>query len=213
MFASLRLGRLGRWPRLLLAGACLLLALLSATGAARQHPPATATAPVVVAARDLPAGTTLTARDLAVARWPGELQPTGARGDPAGLLGRRLAGPVAAREPLTPQRLVGNALTRGLGAELVAAPVVLDDPHAADLVHAGDRVTVLATPRAPDVPDVTPPTTTKVAIVAEHALALAVLPADEQAAAEIVLAVDESTAVRLTRDRPAQMFTLVVDPP
>src|SRR5579875_2710958 len=155
MFASMRLGRFGRWPRLLLAGACLLLALLSATGAAR-HSSAAPTARVVVAARDLPAGATLTARDLAVARWPAELRPSGARGDPSALVGRRLAGPVTAREPLTPQRLVGNALTRGLAADLVAAPVVLDDPHAADLVRPGDRVTVLATPRVPDVPDVTP---------------------------------------------------------
>jgi hypothetical protein len=49
--------------------------------------------------------------------------------------------------------------------------------------------------------------------VAEHVLVLAVLPGADDAAAEVVLAVDESTAVRITRDRPAQMFTLVVDPP
>src|SRR5579862_2422378 len=78
MFGSLRhrLPRLGRAPRLCLAGACLLLALLSATGAKHGPAPAPSVA-VLVAARDLPAGHTLARSDVAVGRWPPDLRPAG----------------------------------------------------------------------------------------------------------------------------------------
>jgi Flp pilus assembly protein CpaB len=215
MFSSLRrrLPRIGRLPRLLAAGICLLLAASSALGATRPRPRSASVAPVVVAARDLPAGSVLGHADLAVARWPARLRPAGARAGPQTLLGRRLAGPIRAREPVTDARLVGGALTRGLPAHTVAAPLLLDDPHAADVVQAGDRVTVLETPRAADPAAAAPTVRGAVTRVAEHVLVLAVLPGADDAAAEVVLAVDESTAVRITRDRPAQMFTLVVDPP
>src|SRR5579884_793336 len=100
MFSSLRsrLPVLGRWPRLLAAGTCLLLALGSALGTARKPAAAGPTAPVVVAARDLPAGATLTAKDLNIARWPTRLRPSGARDRLGALVGQRLAGAVTARE-------------------------------------------------------------------------------------------------------------------
>ena len=58
-------------------------------------------------------------------------------------VGRVLAGPVRSGEALTDVRLVGSSLlTRG--GRLVAAPVRLADPATAGLLHAGDRVDVLA---------------------------------------------------------------------
>jgi hypothetical protein len=40
-----------------------------------------------------------------------------------------------------------------------------------------------------------------------------VLPATDQAGAELVLAVDRATAVRITRDSSNHVFTAVVAPP
>lgn len=218
MFRSLRrrLPSVGRVPRLIAAALCLLLAASSALHA-RKAKAGELLVPVVVAAHDLPAGHALHAADLKVARWPANLRPVSARGDPLRLIGQRLAGPVRTGEPISDTRLVGIGLARGLPTGEVAAPVLLDDPHTTDVVHAGDRVTLLETPRPPDA-GVTeqPPAAVPVTRVVDRALVLAVLPGSpgdaSGAAAEVVLAVDEPTAVRLTRDRPAQIFTLVVHP-
>jgi Flp pilus assembly protein CpaB len=207
-----RLPRLGRWPRLCAVGICLCLAAASALQSRHPRTSATAGTAVVVAWRDLPAGHTLGRDDVSVTRWPPGLRPAGARGDPAGLIGQRLSGPVHAREPLLDTRLVGATLARGLAAGTVAAPVQLDDPHATDVVHAGDRVTVLETPRLlGDAADALPKAT--VSRLADHVLVLAVLPARDVETGEVVLAVDAATAVQIARDRPTQVFTLLVDPP
>src|SRR4051812_50031977 len=88
------LPRIGRWPRLLVAGTCLLLALASAVGGHQAvDAPAATAQPVVVAARPLPAGHLLARADLALARWPTAGRPAGARSDPSTVAGRRLAGP------------------------------------------------------------------------------------------------------------------------
>src|SRR5438445_10386052 len=92
------LPRIGKWPRLLLFGMCLLLAAGSALGAKRGAVHTSRTVAVVVAARDLPAGRALTRHDLRIARWPAPVLPAGVRGDPAAVVGRRLSGPVAAGE-------------------------------------------------------------------------------------------------------------------
>jgi Flp pilus assembly protein CpaB len=211
-----RLPRIGKWPRLCAVGVCLLLALWSALGSKQGNPPRPVqVARVVVAARNLPAGHTIARGDLAVARWPATLRPASARADPRSLIGRRLAGPIDAREPLTPNRIVGRELTHGLAGGLAAVPVSLDDPHTADVVRAGNRVDVLATPRPMEFADSRAPTTgdPPVHTIASGALVLAVLPRIDDAAAELVLAVDSATAVRITRDRPGQVFTVLVQPP
>src|SRR3954466_5119447 len=66
---------------------------------------------VAVSARDLPAGTGLTADDLATSRYPPAAVPAGGAGAPERLLGRALAGGVRAREPITDARLVGPGVT------------------------------------------------------------------------------------------------------
>jgi Flp pilus assembly protein CpaB len=218
MFGSWRwrLARIGKWPRLCAVGLCLLLALSSALGGKHAAPSRRLeTTPVVVAARDLPAGHTLSPRDLAVARWPTRIRPTSATTDPHALIGRRLAGRVAAREALTSSRIVGRDLTYGLAAGLAAVPVSVDDPHTADVVRAGDRIDLLATPRPDDVARAPsragsdPPVHT----VTSRALVLAVLPGTDTADAALVLAVDAATAARIARDRSRQTFTVVLEPP
>jgi Flp pilus assembly protein CpaB len=96
--------------------------------------------PVVVAARDLASGATLTSADLAVRRYPVAVAPTGPT---VRALGRTLAGPVTQGEPITGVRLVSPSLLSGYPG-LVALPVRLSDADAAGLLRAGDHVDLVA---------------------------------------------------------------------
>ena len=213
MFGSLRarLPRIGRVPRLLIAGVCLLMALASALGA--KHRTTTVGVPTVVAARDLPAGRVLARADLRVVRMPAEIRPVGARADPSSVVRRRLAGALGVREVITSARLVGAELARGLGAGLVAAAVPMDDSRAVDLVQVGDRVDLLEAPRAPDVLDAAPITAPRVQTAAAGVRVLAVLPSRDGDGAELIVAIDRGTVLRITRDRSGHVFTAVVVPP
>jgi pilus assembly protein CpaB len=180
--------------------------------ALRSPPPAdagVATAPVVVAAADLATGTALAAADLKVSLLPADTAPAGRAEDPAPLIGRRLASPVRAGEPVTDVRLVGPGLTSGLPSGQVAAPVRLADLAVTALVRAGDHVDVLAT--APDA--------TAAEVVAAGALVLAASgPAEDAASAQdvaglLVLAVDESTAARLAAVATTATLTVSLPPP
>jgi Flp pilus assembly protein CpaB len=159
---------------------------------------------VVVAAHDLPAGTVLTAADLAVARYPPDAVPAGAAAEPAMLLRRLVAGSVRAREPITDARLVGPGLTSLLPEGQVAAPVRLADLAVAALVRSGDRVDVLAT--APDAE--------AAEVVVGGALVLAANGSDEAAGGGLLmLAVDADTAARLAAVATTATLTVTLPPP
>jgi Flp pilus assembly protein CpaB len=96
---------------------------------------------VWVAARDLPAGTTLAARDVAARALPREAVPAGVVRAAAG---RTLSGPVRRGEPLTDARLRSGGLLDEHDPAAVATPIRLADAAVARLVHPGDRVDVLA---------------------------------------------------------------------
>ena len=104
---------------------------------------------VVVAGRDLPGGSPLSAADLQLARLPPSAVPGGALRLTSAAVGRMLAAPVRRGEPLTDVRLVGSRLVAALGPGLVATPVRLADPAVAGLLRPGDRVDVLAAPADP----------------------------------------------------------------
>lgn len=198
-------------------GVCLLLALSSALGKGTDAPVGRSV-PVLVAARDLPAGHTVRAQDVRVAQWPPSLRPSSARAAPTGVVGRRLVAPVAAREAVTSDRLLGPGLAAALPAGLVVAPVTVDDPHVAEFVHAGDRVDLLATSRPPDGLDPPAPHASGVATLARAVLVLAAfsgaaVSGSDGAGSEIVLAVDRSVAIAVARDRSTHLFTVVTDPP
>lgn len=227
MFTSLRrrLPRLGRFPRLCGIGICLLLALDSAASrSSRSRAAAVPTAvPVVAAARTLPVGHVLQRADLTVLRWPRPLRPATARADPAALVGRRLAGPLARGEPVTATRLLGRDLATGLPSGLVAVAVPLVDGSALDLVRPGDRVDLLAAPRTDEVDG--RPAPGSIATLARAAPALAVLGTEPDgdagsaagglagAGAEIVLAVPRAAAVAISRAAPSHLFTAVLVSP
>ncbi|WP_433180861.1 SAF domain-containing protein [Actinoallomurus sp. CA-150999] len=128
---------LSRHRRLIAAG---LAAGAAAFGlaAARPHPRGV---PVLVAARDLPAGATLGAADVGVRALPARAVPDGAVRQAAG---RTLTGPIRRGEPLTDVRLRGGTLLDGADPGTVAIPVRLADAAVVRLLHAGDRVDLLA---------------------------------------------------------------------
>jgi Flp pilus assembly protein CpaB len=160
--------------------------------------------PVVVAARDLPAGTALASADLTTARYPPDVAPSGVTGDPEQLRSKVLAGSVRAHEPITDARLVGPGITSLLPEGQVAAPVRLADLAVAALVHTGDRVDVLAT--AADAP--------AAELVAESALVVAATGADEEAGAGLLLlAVDDETAARLAAAATSATLTVTLPRP
>jgi Flp pilus assembly protein CpaB len=189
--------------------AAAVLAALALFLALRPPPPAASAAAaelvgVAVAARDLPAGTVLTAADLTVARYPSDAVPAGAAGTRDPLLQRVLAAGVRAHEPITDARLVGAGLTALLPGGQVAAPVRLADLAVAGLVRAGDRVDVLAV--APDA--------AAAELVAGDALVLAATGEDEQAGRGLLLiAVDEETAARLAAAATTATLTVNLPPP
>ncbi len=189
----------------LLAVAALFLALRPSPSPATARP--SADTPVAVAALDLPAGTVLSATDVAVVRLPPGVVPRGVVPDAGSLVGRALAGAVRAGEPLTDARLVGPGLTALLPAGLVAAPVRLADLAVAGLVRAGDRVNVLAAL----------PEAERAEAVAADALVLSApgTASDDvdPAAGLLVLAVDPATAARLAAVATTATLTLSLPPP
>lgn len=114
----------------------------------RPEPPRTT--PVVVAARDLPAGTTIAAQDLRVARVPGALGLDGVLDDAAALVGESTAVPVPAGLPVVPGLLATGDVAGPEGT--VVAAVRLADPAVAALLAPGTRVDlVAATPESAGV--------------------------------------------------------------
>jgi len=121
-----------------LAAGCAAVAVLAGVHAAR--PPAAPTVAVTVAARDLASGTVLGHDDLVTRRYPAGNAPAGS--DP-GALGRTLAAPVRAGEPVTDVRLVAPTLVAGYPGR-VALPVRIADADAVALLRAGDRIGLVA---------------------------------------------------------------------
>jgi pilus assembly protein CpaB len=107
---------------------------------------------VVVASMDLPLATTLTAEQLAVARWPEDARPEGTFVDPKELVGRVLLSGVSKNEPILPSKLAtreaGNGLAALIPENMRAAAVRVDDVvGVAGFVHPDDHVDVIVTMR------------------------------------------------------------------
>lgn len=122
-----------------------LAALLTATavlvGVRTVAAPPPATTGVLVAARDLPAGTTLVADHLTTVDFAEGTEPSAVAAQP---VGRTLAAPVSAGEPITDPRLLGQGLAQAHDG-LAVLPVRLPDAGAAALLRPGDRIDLLAT--------------------------------------------------------------------
>jgi len=121
-----------------LAAACAGVAMLAGIHAARPQPAPTVA--VRVAAHDLASGTVLSDDDLVVRRYPSSVAPPGSVGH---VVGRTLAAPVRAGEPVTDVRLVAPSLVAGYPGR-VALPVRVADADAVALLRVGDRVSLVA---------------------------------------------------------------------
>jgi pilus assembly protein CpaB len=207
------LARLAGWPRRALAGALLLTAVVVAlhphapTAQPGLQPVGT---PVVVAARDIPAGTVLARPDLLAVSLPPDVVPAGTARDVPALVGRTIGGPVRRGEAVTDARLVGPGLATGLGPqESSATPVRLADAEAAALVRPGDRVDVLGTPV-----DRTDASTADAVEVATGVRVLAVLRGREAAdGVVLVVASTPEAARRLVGAAGRNRLTVTVRPP
>lgn len=123
--------------------AALLTAVAVATGIHAAAAPPPPSVDVVVAARDLTAGTVLAPGDLRAVGFAPDSVPAGASDDAIDAVGRTLAAPLRAGEPVTDVRVVGPALTDGYPG-LTAVPVRLPDAGMVDLLRVGDRVDLVA---------------------------------------------------------------------
>jgi len=132
-------GVLWRW-RFAVAALALGVAVSSALETLR--PPPAPVRPVVVAARDLPAGTTIARTDLRVAHVPAGLAVAGAATVPGALVGRGTAVAVPAGLPVVPE-LLASGVPGGPPGTVVAA-VRFGDPAVAALLAPGAHVDVLA---------------------------------------------------------------------
>lgn len=121
-----------------LAAVSAAIAVLAGLQAART--PGDPTVPVTVAAHDLVSGTKLTSGDVEVRRLPARVVPSGLE---THAVGRTLAAPIRAGEPITDVRLVGPALAAGYPAR-VAMPVRIADADMVGLLQVGDRVDLVA---------------------------------------------------------------------
>ena len=187
-----------RHRRLLAAG---LAAAAVASGLSAVAPAAPPSTSVLVAARDLAAGTALAADDLVRAALPTGLVPDGAVLQSAAAVGRVVAGPVRRGEPLTDVRLLGAALLPA-GPD-VAVPVRLAEPATGALVQPGDVVDVLSA-----APEGGP-----AAAVVATGLPVLSVPDLQDAAGEgalVVVAASRSTAARLAAAAVTGRLSVVV---
>ena len=114
------------------------MAVLAGIHAAR--PRAGDTVAVTVAAHDLVSGTVLGRSDVATRRFPAGSAPAGAR---IRAVGRTLAGPVRAGEPITDVRLVTPGLVAGYPGR-VGLRVRVADADAVRLLRVGDHIDLVA---------------------------------------------------------------------
>ena len=126
--------------RRIAAGGLVVLA-----GVAAFRPdPADADTDVVIAARDLSPGATLTADDVDVERRSATTVPDGALRAVDLVVGTTLAGPARRGEIITDARVLGSRLS-GLaaGPDARVVPLHLADAAVLDLIRPGDVVDVL----------------------------------------------------------------------
>jgi pilus assembly protein CpaB len=105
---------------------------------------------LAVAARDLAPGAVLTAEDIRLVDWPGEVLPLGYSGSADELVGRGLLTPVRTHEPLLSEKLAnregGGGMPILIPEGMRAVSVRVDEVvQVAGFVIAGTRVDVMVT--------------------------------------------------------------------
>lgn len=127
-----------RW---VIAAVCVGLAAMVVVHQLRPPPPAST--PVVVAARDLPAGTVLTETDLQVEYVS---QPLPGPSEPEEVLAGRLVVALPAGAPVVETMLLGPALVEAAPPGTVVVPVRLADAAIVSLARPGDLLDLYLSP-------------------------------------------------------------------
>lgn len=131
-----------KYRRLLAIGVAMLAVALSLAALAPEREETVA---VLVAGRDLPAGSVLHAEDLRMVQVPVSLLPANGYGTAESIEGSRLAIPLAAGAPLLETMIIGPGLLAGSPPGTVAVPLRLNDASTATLLRAGQQVNVVLT--------------------------------------------------------------------
>lgn len=187
-----------------LAAICAALAVVTGISAAR--PASLPTEPVMVAARDLAAGTQLEAADVTTVSWRPDSVPDGALlvHDPP--LGQRVAAPMRAGEPFTDARLLQPGLLTGYPEGSVLATLRVADPAAGTVIRAGDVVDIVgADPQGRD--------SAMVVASGVPIISMPVAPAEATTVSDglvLVVAVDHRTALRLADATVRQQLSVLV---
>lgn len=124
--------------------AALLLCLAAGLAVQQLTPAPAPTVMAWAAARDLPAGRTLSAGDLAPVQIPPGMLPDGAL-DPAGLEGQQLGVALRRGQVLSDSLLVGPGLLAGSPPGAAAVPLRMADPASIQLVSPGQLIDVVLT--------------------------------------------------------------------
>lgn len=158
---------------------------------------------MLVARRDLPSGTVITADDLRSAVLPRDARPAHALSRQAAL-GRRVAGPMRAGETLTDYRVLQPDSLAGYGDDAVLTAVRVDDLDGLRGVHVGDRVNVVA---------VDPGGESKAEVVARDVEVVTVPPPEDGSdATPIGIVTTEDVALRLAAAALESRFSLISTP-
>jgi Flp pilus assembly protein CpaB len=96
----------------------------------------------VVAAADMQTGHIVEPGDVQIVAWPTDSRPPAAVSGEA-IVGRRVASPIRAGEPLTEQRVVGPSLLASGGADRVAVALEPNPLTASGLIRPGDLVNLV----------------------------------------------------------------------
>jgi Flp pilus assembly protein CpaB len=120
--------------------ASVLLCAAVAVAVYQLTPPTATLAEVVVAAADLPAGSTAGPSQLRVARLPADVLPDHASTSVESVAGQRLAGPLRRGEIVTDAAFVGPGLLAGAPSGTVAVPVRVADPDSLQLIRTGQSI-------------------------------------------------------------------------
>ena len=197
-----------RWGRRLLALGLLGTAAVIATGDGGSVVAGEPSLDVLVASRELAAGSVLVAGDVLTREWPKRLAAAGALTPQDDPVGRLLAGAIRAGEVLTDVRLLGPGLIDALDHGLRAVPVRLTDAGVGALLRAGDRIDLYAIKTGVD--------TGQSSLVAAYALVLAVPAQQDRVVPEggiVVVAVPDQTAIDLVEAAYTQAIAATLAPP
>ncbi|HEY1158747.1 MAG TPA: RcpC/CpaB family pilus assembly protein [Arthrobacter sp.] len=125
--------------------AALLLCAAAALAVQQLTPAPLSTVTALAAARDLPAGTAVTATDLAHLQVPPGMVADGFQQDDAAAAGKQLAAPLRKGQLLTDAQLLGPGLLAGTPPGSAAVPLRMADAASIQLVSPGQLVNVVLT--------------------------------------------------------------------